>query len=377
MSHDALFAPLALTAGTTLRNRVVMAPMTTWAANDDLTISDEEVAYYRARVQGVGLVLTGCTQVTPEGIGFTHEFAATDDSFVPSLRRLAEATKSGGAPTVLQIFHAGNKALPDLIPGGQSVAPSAVPAKGGIFAPAQTPRALTGAEIDGIIAAFGAATRRAIEAGFDGVELHAAHGFLIQNFLSGATNRRTDRWGGPAEARRRFLLAIIEAAKAAAAGQAADDFILGVRLSPEEQGGYGIEDTLQAIDAVIGAGVTYVHASLGNALTDRPHGETGGTTILERIIAHVDGRVPVIAAGGLRTPAQAEQALAMGLSCAAIGHGLVMNPHWVQDAAAGQDDRILSELDPARIEELAIPRKLWAIIEATPGWFDLSKPAAG
>ena len=104
MTAETLLSPVALTANLTLRNRVVMAPMTTWSANDDLTISDAEVAYYRARAAGVGLVITGCTQVLPNGIGFTHEFAATDDRFIPSLRRLSEAATSGGAPAILQIF---------------------------------------------------------------------------------------------------------------------------------------------------------------------------------------------------------------------------------------------------------------------------------
>lgn len=99
--YPSLFQPLSLGAGITLRNRVIMAPMTTWAANEDLTISDEELAYYERRVSGVGMVLTGCTQVTPSGIGFTHQFAATGDEHIESLRKLANAAKSGGAPAIL------------------------------------------------------------------------------------------------------------------------------------------------------------------------------------------------------------------------------------------------------------------------------------
>lgn len=375
MSYKTLLSPTALSDKLTLRNRVVMAPMTTWAANDDGTISKEEVAYYRARSRDVGMVLTGCTHVLPNGIGFTDEFAASDDSFTPSLRRLAEAAKSGGAPAVLQIFHAGNKALPQLTPGGDVVAPSPVATRATIFAPAQTPRELTEPEIYEIISAFGETTRRAIEAGFDGVELHGAHGFLIQNFFSPATNRRTDLWGGSLANRLRFARAVIAEVRQVAAVHAVRPFILGFRVSPEEPEGYNVEDCLAMIDALIAAEIDYVHVSLGNALNDRPQAGPDGKTLIELIVDHVDGRIPVIAAGGLRTPAQAAQALALGLSCVAIGQGLVMNPNWVALTAADRAAEISTELDPAQINDLAIPRKLWAVIEAMTGWFAVKQPA--
>ena len=209
-----LFEPFGFANGLTLRNRVVMAPMTTWSANDDGTVSDEEVSYYRRRVNGVGLVLTGCTHVSPNGIGFTGEFASYDDSFTPSLRRLAEAAKSGGAPAILQIFHAGNKAVPELIPGGEVVSASSLQAPVDPFnAKEVTTRALSHDEILDLISAFGETTRRAIEAGFDGVELHGAHGFLIQNFFSPLYNQRDDEWGGSPENRMRFPLAVVREVK--------------------------------------------------------------------------------------------------------------------------------------------------------------------
>ncbi|EAA5478851.1 NADH:flavin oxidoreductase, partial [Salmonella enterica subsp. enterica] len=108
---DLLTQAFTFKNGLRMRNRVVMAPMTTWSANDDETISDEEVNYYRARATGVGLVITGCAHVQINGVGFTNEFAAYDDRFIPSLSKLADAAKSGGALAILQLFHAGNKAV--------------------------------------------------------------------------------------------------------------------------------------------------------------------------------------------------------------------------------------------------------------------------
>ena len=114
-TRQALFQPFTLPSGVVMRNRVVMAPMTTWSGNADGTVTDEEVAYYEKRVGAAGLVITGCTQVQANGIGFTDEFASFDDRFIPSLSRLASAAKSGGAPALLQLFHAGNKAVADSV----------------------------------------------------------------------------------------------------------------------------------------------------------------------------------------------------------------------------------------------------------------------
>jgi 2,4-dienoyl-CoA reductase-like NADH-dependent reductase (Old Yellow Enzyme family) len=377
-TESPLFEAFALAEGITLRNRVVMAPMTTWASNDDLTISDEEEAYYRARVGGVGLVITGCSHVTPNGIGFTCEFSADDDRFTASLHRLATAAKSGGATAILQIFHAGSRALPELTPGGEIVSSSAMCGEPSPFAPCDVPaRALTEDEILAIVADFGAATRRAIEAGFDGIELHGAHAFLIQNFYSPHYNQRTDRWGGDLMGRLRFPLAVIAEIRRVIAAHADRPFVLGYRLSPEEavQGGLRMTDTYQLLDAIIPAGVDYLHASLGSVMDSRPMAG-GEKSIAELIVEHVAGRVPVIAAGQVRMPDQAAAALKRGLPLVAVGQGLVMNPDWVERARAGEADRIATSLNEGSVQALAIPTKLWAIIDATTGWFSIiPKPA--
>lgn len=372
-----LFQPFSFRSGLTLRNRVVMAPMTTWSSNDDGTISDQELAYYRARAKGAGMVLTGCTHVTPDGIGFTDEFAAYDDRFIPSLRRLAEAARSGGAPAILQIFHAGNKAVPGLVPDGRIVSASALKAPPGPFNDGETTsQALTDAEIRAIIRAFGETTRRAIEAGFDGIELHGAHSFLIQNFFSPFFNRRDDEWGGSLENRMRFPLAVVDEVRRVAAS-AGRPFLVGYRISPEEagEGTLRIGDSYVLMDRLIEAGVDYIHASLYDILNARPQGAGDERTMAEAVADHIAGRVPLIAAGQVRTPQEAEQALAAGLSLVAVGTGLVMNPKWVELARAGDEAGIATELDPARVPQLTIPDKLWGVIRATKGWFPLSEDA--
>lgn len=369
-----LFQPFTFDNGIALRNRIVMAPMTTWAGNADGTVTAEELAYYRRRVGGVGLVITGCTQVQANGIGFTDEYASFDDRFLPSLRSLAEAAKSGGAPAVLQIFHAGNKAIPDLTPSGEIVSASHVAVSATAPAVAPVPRALTHLEVLEVIAAFGEATRRAIEAGFDGIELHGAHGFLIQNFFSPRFNRRQDQWGGSLENRMRFALAVVAEVRRVAELHAKRPFLLGYRISPEEPeaDGLRINDALVLIDRLIEAKVDYVHVSLASILTSKPIGTTGPATIAQIVEQHVGGRVPLFAAGGILTPAEATQALSIGLSGIAIARGLVINPDWVERAQAGDAESIATTLDPERVPELTIPAKLWGIIQAMTGWFALA-----
>lgn len=367
-----LFETYTFANGITLDNRVVMAPMTTWSANDDGTVSDEEVAYYRRRANGVGLVLTGCTHVTPNGIGFTGEFSSWDDRFVPSLRRLAEAAKSGGAPAVLQIFHAGNKAVPDLIAGGEVISASSLKAPAGPFNSGEvTARALTSNEIVEIVSAFGEATRRAIDAGFDGIELHGAHGFLIQNFFSPLYNQRGDEWGGTLANRMRFPLAIVHEVKRIISEHAARPFLLGYRVSAEESepGGLRIDDTYALIDHLIDGEVDYVHVSLPDLLGTKPLGGSDESTIAELVSAHVAGRIPVIAAGQIRTPGQAAGALNLGLTLVAVGQGLVINPKWLELARGGEDMLIENSLRTSTIPDIALPAKLWDVIDGTTGWF--------
>lgn len=366
-----------LAPGLTVRNRVAMAPMTTWASNDDGTVSDEEDAYYRLRVKDVGLVITGCTHVQENGVGFTGEFAAYEDRFIPSLKKPAKAAKSGGAHAILQIFHAGVKTLPTLV--SDVVAASDVEGDAGPFASALVPRELQEEEILDVIEAFAAATRRAIAAGFDGIELHGAHGFLIQNFFSPHSNRRVDRWGGSLENRMRFPLAVVEAVKRTIADHADRPFALGYRISVEESvdGGLGISDSLQLVTRLIDTGATYIHASLGSALDQRPAMANSDKSIVNILRDHISGRVPLIAAGGIRTPEQAEAGIKMGLALAAVGQGLVINPDWMAQGREGRDESIRLSVSASDVSRVGIPQKLWAVIDATPGWFNVSENSPG
>lgn len=357
--------------GIEVKNRIVMAPMTTWASNEDFTVSEDEIEWYKARIKDVGLVITGCTHVTADGIGFTHEFAGYDDRFIPSLKRLADVAKSDGAPAVLQIFHAGNKTYPELSPNAAVVSASPIMSEVTPFSPPklQVPRELEESEIRDIIKAFGETTRRAIEAGFDGIEIHGAHGFLIQNFLSPMFNKRKDQWGGTIENRMRLALEIVREIKQVIAAFATKPFLLGFRISPEElpQEGLRLSDTLVLVDALIWEEVDYLHFSLFQALTQKPLYSDTAETTLQVLTSHIDGRVPVIAAGELTTPEQAEKALELGLDLAAIGRGMVISPDWAHQAYQDSPQTTMV-LDMEKLSEKKIPQKLVPIINGAKGW---------
>ncbi|MBY9077849.1 NADH-dependent flavin oxidoreductase [Paenibacillus sp. HN-1] len=366
-----LLEPYAFANGAGLKNRVVMAPMTNFAANPDGTVSDEELAYYERRSGGVGMVITACVYVAVGGKGFPGEFGADKDELIPSLKRLADTIKGQGAKAVLQIFHGGRQCPPDLLPDGQTVSASAVPAElpGGGQGP--VPRELTDAEIESIIAAFGETTRRAIEAGFDGVEIHGANGYLVQQFFSPHSNRREDRWGGSLEKRLAFPLAVLREVKKAAAKHAGPEaFIVGYRFSPEEPETPGITmaETFALVDALTAEGLDYLHVSL-REFWSLPHRGTEDTrSRIEQIVDRAGGKVPVIGVGSLYKAEDAAQALNSGVALVALGRPLLIDPDWVEKVEAGRSSDVETELDPSAQERLVIPNYLWGAITNTPGW---------
>ncbi|MCK8607229.1 NADH-dependent flavin oxidoreductase [Apilactobacillus ozensis] len=372
--YERMFESFEFKNGIQVDNRLVMAPMTTWSSNSDYTVSKEEIKYYEKRAKGPGLIITGCTPVMPNGIGFTNEFAAYDDKFIPSLKKLSKAAKSGGAKAILQIFHAGNKAIPQVVGKENVVSASNVPTGKTSFADSLVPKQLNNDDILKIIKAFGDTTRRAIQAGFDGIELHGAHGFLIQNFLSPYYNRRDDNWGGSLENRMKFALCIVDEVKSVIDEYADGPFILGYRVSPEESvnGGLRIDDTYGLIDALINKKVDYIHASLSNALTSKPvDTKNSSETYLSLINKHINNKVPFIAAGALTNPRLVEDALKNGLDFAAVGHGLIINPDWMYNISNNNEEKIQSSIKLSELDQLKLPDKLWKTIKNSGKWFDI------
>jgi 2,4-dienoyl-CoA reductase-like NADH-dependent reductase (Old Yellow Enzyme family) len=365
---EPLFDSFTFPNGISLKNRLVMAPMTNFSSNEDGTVSDAEVKYYARRSKGVSMVVTACTYVTRDGKGFKGEFGADTDDMIPSLQKLASAIKEQGAKAVLQIFHGGRECPPDLVPNGEIVSASDVPSERGN---AQAPRALSGDEIEAIISAFGETTRRAIEAGFDGVEIHGANGYLIQQFFSPHSNRRDDNWGGTVEKRMAFPLAIVDEVKRVTAQHAKGPFIIGYRFSPEEPETPGITmaDTLQLIDALAAKDLDYLHVSVTDFWSKPRRGVEDDRSRMEIIHERVGSKVPVIGVGSLYSAEDVMKAFETGVPLLALGRELIIDPDWVEKVETGKEDDIETKLDLGAQARLVVPDPLWQAIVNTPGWF--------
>lgn len=374
MSNNFL-STYTLPNGIELKNRLIMAPMTNFSSHQDGTVTEEEVNYYARRSKGVSMVITACAYITPNGKGFHGEFGADNDEMIPSLEKLATRIKEQGAKAVLQIFHGGRMCPPELVPNGEIVSASDIPAEnGGVSTeePDKKPRALTEAEVEDIIQAFGEATRRAIEAGFDGVEIHGANGYLIQQFFSPHSNRREDRFGGSLEKRMTFPLEVVDTVKKVVQEHAKEPFIVGYRFSPEEPETPGItmDETLALVDALSNKGLDYLHVSLFDFFSTPRRGVEDLTkTRISYLQETINDRVPLIGVGSIYSAEDARKAFETGVPLLALGRELIIDPDWVQKVSEGKEDEIVTEINKDKQEELVIPDPLWNAIINTPGWF--------
>lgn len=356
--------------GVSLKNHLVMAPMTNFSSNEEGEVTESEIKYYIHRSKGVGMVVTACVYVSRGGKGFPGQFASDDDKFIPSLRRLANAIKNEGAKAILQIYHGGSQSGPDLLLDGQPVSASNVPATLMNGSSGPTPRPLADEEIEGIIADFSSTTRRAIEAGFDGVEIHGANGYLLQQFFSPHSNIREDRWGGSLEKRLAFPMGVLRAVKEAVKSHATSPFLVGYRFSPEEPEANGLTmaETFVLIDALKEEGLDYLHVSLQELWSLPRRGTEDPRPRIEQIVERVGSGLPVIGVGSLYTADEALKSLDSGISLVALGRPLLIEPDFVQKIAEGRAQEIETKLDLSAQKELVIPDPLWAVLTHTPGW---------
>lgn len=367
-----LLQPRKLGLEINVKNPIVMAPMTTFSGNIDGTVSEAELSYYKTRAKGVGIVITATTYVSQSGKGFSGQFAAYNESFLPGLKKLAETIKGEGALAILQMVHGGRMAIPAEIPGGQTISASSVAAE---RPGAMIPREMTESEIQDTIKAFGETTKLAIDAGFDGIEIHGANTYLLQQFFSPHSNRREDIWGGSIEKRMNFPLAVIAEVKKVVKEKAGEKFIIGYRFSPEEieKPGITLEDTLLFIDVLANQGLSYLHASLSDFWQSSIGNPTNKSPIICKIIDQIHGRVPFIGVGSIHTPEEAIKALESGAEFIALGREIIMEPEWVNKIQQGKVSEIRTTLSKSDRKLLDIPEPLWNAIMNTPGWFPITE----
>ena len=356
--YEKLFETVTLPNGVELKNRFVLAPLTHISSNDDGTISDVEIPYIEKRSKDVGLAINAASNVNDIGKAFPGQPSVAHDSDIEGLKRLAQAMKKNGAKALVQIHHGGAQALDNLTPNGDVVAPSPITLKSFGQQHEHDAREITPKEIEQTIKDFGEATRRVIEAGFDGVEIHGANHYLIHQFVSPYYNRRNDEWSD----HMKFPTAVIDEVLKAKSEYASDDFIVGYRLSPEEAESPGIsmEITEQLINTITEKSIDYVHISLGDIHSTTREGKYAGQERLKLIHQWVDGRIPVIGVGSVFTADDALDAIeSTGVELVALGREILLDYNFISKIQEGKEDEILSEFDPHREDKHELTPNLW------------------
>ena len=331
MKMPALHTPVKI-GGVELKNRIVMSPMLLTIASEDGEVTKEVIDYYEARAKGgVGLVITGGAYVTEPGKIFANTHMISDDRHIPGLRTLVEAVHSHNTKIAVQLMHGGVRSRSSLTgeppAGPSSISFPDIP---------EVPRELTKTEIRDLVSAFGEAARRAKEAGFDAIELHYSAAFLVHQFLSPHSNKRTDEYGGSFSNRMRFALEITGKIRE----NVGPDVPVGCRIPHDEivEGGLTLEDTRAVAVELVKAGVDFVRVVVGvspprgredsqRTSTTRPEGQLPALAQAMKQVV----KVPVIATGGISTIEQAEALLNSGSTdLVAVANALLADPYWIQ-----------------------------------------------
>ncbi|XJS10448.1 NADH-dependent flavin oxidoreductase [Aerococcaceae bacterium WGS1372] len=363
--YKVLFDSMTLNRGQSLVNRFAMSPMVAAGSTYAGEVQDDDVQYFLRRANTAGLLITGAANVGPYGNAFGYGLSANADSQIPGLKRLAEAMKSKGNKAILQIFHPGRQAKYSYQDEGVAYGPSSkqfefldYPVKG-----------LTTEEIYEYVDFFAQATKRAIEAGFDGVEVHGANHYLIQQFFSSLSNERPDEWGGDLTGRSAFAIAIVKAVQEQVKANGRSDFIIGYRISPEEihgeTVGYDLDESLYLIDQIVSLGVDYIHTShfgpsAYKAVARR--GEHQGKIVNEVIRQLIDGRTLLMVAGDITSADKALDALNYA-DLLAMGTLAIVEPDFVQKLQSGQEDLVNLNFE-GRVEDLALPKRFYMMANA-------------
>jgi NADPH2 dehydrogenase len=308
----------------TLKNRIVMPPMATNKATGHGEVTESQIKYYAEHARDVGLIIAEHSYVTPSGKLSPNQLGIHDDNLILGLSKIAKTVHRHRTPIAAQISHAGARTISSVI-GTQPFGPSPI-----LFFQ-ETPKELKIEEIDEVVEAFGQATRRAVEAGFDAVEVHGAHGFLLNQFLSPLTNKRGDEYGGSLEKRMRFPIRVFKRARK----EVGQDFPLLYRLGADDfrMGGLSLNDTKILARMLVEAGVDAIDVSAGIGGSN-PQGLSGQGYLfhlaegIKKVV-----KVPVVGVGGVTEAEFADKAVSEGkVDLVAVGRALLADPEWATKA---------------------------------------------
>lgn len=308
-----LFDQVAFAHGPAAPNRFMLAPLTNTQSHADGTLSDEEYRWLTMRARGgFGLTMTCASHVQRTGQGFPGQLGCFGDQHIEGLARLASGIKTTGSRAFVQLHHAGRRSPKELI-GEDPVCPSADDSTGA--------REMTGDEVDEMVDAFVAAARRVNAAGFDGVELHGAHDYLLCQFLSPEVNRRTDRYGGSLQNRARALLDIVRGIRESCGA----DFTVAVRLSPERFGVVTAE-IVELYGWLVDSGnVDMIDMSLWDVFKDAGDDAFAGRRLIDVFAELPRGHAKLAVAGKLYSADDMRRAVEAGADVVAVGRAAITN----------------------------------------------------
>ncbi|WP_432260981.1 NADH:flavin oxidoreductase/NADH oxidase family protein [Cupriavidus sp. TMH.W2] len=338
-----VFDKLILRNGSSVPNRIAKAAMEENMADADHAPSEELMRLYKAWAEGgAGLLITGNVMVDSRAMTGPGGVVLEDARHLDRFRRWAQVGRSRGAQFWLQINHPGRQMPANL--GQPAWAPSAVPLNlGNMSRHFSTPQAMTQEVIEDVIQRFARTAQLAEQAGFTGVEIHAAHGYLLSQFLSPLSNQRTDAWGGPLENRARLLIEIVKAVRAVVSPR----FAVAVKLNSADfqRGGFSAEDARQVVKMLNELAVDLVELSGGSYEAPAMQGDArdGRTLAREAYFAEFArdiravAKMPVMVTGGIRRRPVAEQVVRSGVDMVGIGTALAVDPNLPRDWRAGKD----------------------------------------
>ena len=359
--YSALLQPIQLPNGLQLNNRFVLSPMTTNSSTKEGHITDEDLRYAERRAHSAALQVTGAAYIEPYGQLFEYGFNIQDDACIPGLKKVAQAMKREGNKAIIQLAHAGRFSNQAILNYGQVYGPSPMtlhsPIKHEVLEMSQE-------KIQEVIQQYADATSRAIQAGFDGVEISIAQRLLLQTFLSTFSNQRHDKYGVDSlENRTRFCLEVMSAVQQVIDEEAPEGFILGYRATPEETRGsdlgYTVDEFNQHLDWVMEvADIQYLAiASWGRHIyqnTTRTPGENFGRRVNQVVYEHLNGRIPMIASGGINSVETALDAL-QNADMVGMSSPFVTEPDFVSKLKEGHPEQINLHVQPEEFDALAIP----------------------
>ena len=315
-----LFSPLSLNSKVILKNRLAIAPMTTQQSNPDGTISKDEAAWLQSLSDdGYGLIISCAASISNTSTAFYNQLSVADDRKIAALAQLSAAMKMQGSVNIIQLCHGGSRTIESLTGIKPHSASSYSMPMIADFVPPET---LTIKQIEDIVSDFAKACERVAKAGFDGIELHGANGYLFTQFFSTMTNLRTDKYGGTLENRARIAREVVQTCRR----KVPNDFIIGFRISFENMGpetGLDIDDNIKIINTLAEDGIDYVHMShMKYAAKSRKYPDV---IALQYLRNNITSSLPLIGVGSVLSLADAEKAMEYGADIVAIGRAAIGN----------------------------------------------------